>query len=339
MSTQACLLYMIMTAGYTSYAIMSILGMNMQKRMCLLATGMVIAMLGAISGWRVNVQAQEDTPRLPGFDDPVMGEFDPANLADIDLMTLPLLPEFSKTALAIYEFGLAEGRDPLSFAKVGDCMTDNENFLRPLGVGEAVLGDYADLQRVIDHYLSAPIDPFSRLSQASAGGFNSASILDMMWANPEFCEAGESPLTCEFRGMNPSVALIMFGTNDVQYLTDSQFDYFLRGVVIESARQGTLPILSTFPYRPEFPEQSEVFNQIVVAIAQDYDLPLINLWRALDSLENHGIDEIETTHMSMPEDGLAVDFTGDHLEYGFPVRNLLTLQALDALLIATEPAE
>lgn len=315
----------------------------MHKKAFLLSTGLmmvIVAALAILLGSTAGpLAAQDVTPTLPVYDDPVMGDFDPAEVADIDLMALPILPEISETALAIYQAGIAQGRDPHAFAKVGDCMTDNEYFLRPISLDETVLGDYADLQRVIDQYMDAPLDPFSRLSQAAEGGFNTASILDMMWANPEFCEAGESPLTCEFRVMNPSAALIMFGTNDVQYLTDAQFDYFLRGLVIESVRQGTLPVLSTFPYRPEFPDQSEAFNRIVVAVAQDYDLPLINLWRALDDLENRGIDAEDTTHMSAPEEGSAVDFTGDHLEYGFPVRNLLTLQALDALLQAADSVE
>ena len=81
-------------------------------------------------------------------------------------------------------------------------------------------------------------------SQAAAGGFNTASILDSMWANPEFCEAGESPLSCEFRITQPSIALIMFGTNDVFYLDEAQYDYFLRSIIVETIRNGTLPIRS-----------------------------------------------------------------------------------------------
>lgn len=279
------------------------------------------------------------TPTVPALEDPVLGSFDPERVADIDLMALPVVPSISENALAIFQAGVAGGRGVQAFAKVGDCMTDNEYFLRPIGTGEYDLSAHDGLQPVIDLYAGASIDPFSRLSQASAGGFNAASVLDSMWANPEFCEAGETPLACEFSVMNPSVALIMFGTNDVQYLSDEQFDYFLRGVIVETIRQGTLPVLSTFPYRPDFPEQSEYYNKIVAQIAADYDIPLINLWRALEPLADHGVDREDPTHLSTPQEASAADFSSNGLEYGFPVRNLLTLQTLDALLQAAEVPE
>jgi hypothetical protein len=74
----------------------------------------------------------------------------------------------------------------------------------------------------------------------------------------------------------------------------------------------------------------------VAQIAQDYDVPLINLWLALEPLPNQGIDPVETTHMSVPEDGAVCYFIGPNLQAGFTVRNLLTLQTLDAVLLAAD---
>jgi hypothetical protein len=265
-----------------------------------------------------------------------MGAFDPASVSDVDLSALPIIPEISKRAWLIYQDGLARGNNPRTFAKVGDCMTDDPNFLFPLGEGNFDLGDYASLQTVLDHYVDGDLNSFARKSQAAAGGFNSSSILDSMWANPEFCQAGENPLTCEFRVMKPSVALIMFGTNDAYYLTEAQFDFFLRSIIVETIRSGTLPILSTFPLRPEFPDKSILYNQIVAQAAQDYDVPLINLWHALDPLPDHGVDPVDTTHMTAPEDGKAAYFTAENLQKGFTMRNLVTLQTLEVLLQAGE---
>jgi len=266
----------------------------------------------------------------------VLGDFDPASVAEIDLAEYPIVPEISDQALALYRAGLDQGNNPNSFAKVGDCMTDNPFFLIPIGEEKYDLGEYADLQAVIDQFASADLNAFARKSQAAAGGFNSSSILDSLWANPEFCEAGETPLGCEFRLSQPSIALIMFGTNDVYYLDEASFDYFVRAIVAETKRNNVLPLLSTFPNRPEFPEKSELYNQIVAKIAEDYDIPLINLWMALDPLPNKGVDEVETTHLSSPKDGLVCHFIDDNLQAGFTVRNLLTLQTLDAVLQAAE---
>lgn len=307
-----------------------------QKSILLVGVTLVALLVGVNIAMGTGAQAAlQATPTLAPPEDPVLGAFDPAVVADITLADYPLVPEISENALAIYYAGLEQGHKPHAFAKVGDCMTDHPSFLIPVGEGEYELGEYTGLQTVIDHFITDELNSFARKSQAAAGGFNSASILDSMWANPEFCEAGESPLSCEFRITQPSIALIMFGTNDVFYLDETQYEYFLRSIVVETIRSGVLPILSTFPVRPEFPDKSILYNQIVVSIAQDYDIPLINLWLALEPLPNQGIDPEETTHMTVPESGLACYFIDENLAAGFTVRNLLTLQALEAVLEAT----
>lgn len=297
----------------------------------------IAAVLGVSRGSNSGVQAAQDaTPTLVPIPEPVLGDLDLDAISQIDLAAYPVIPEISEQALLLYKDGLAKGNNPRSFIKVGDCMTDHPKFLIPLGEGDYDLGEYTDLQPVIDNFIDGDLNSFARKSQAAAGGFNTASILDSMWANPNFCEAGETPLACEFRAMKPSVAMVMFGTNDVQYLTEEQFDYFLRAIIAETMHNSVLPVVSTFPFRPEFPEQSILYNQIVVQAALDYDVPLINLWQALESLPNQGIDEVETTHMSQPPDGAVCFFIGPNLEAGFTVRNLVTLQALDAVLKAAD---
>ncbi|MBN2306313.1 MAG: SGNH/GDSL hydrolase family protein [Anaerolineae bacterium] len=303
----------------------------------ILPVGMLLILTAAALGLAIGPgaqAAQDPTPTLAPIPDPVLGEFDPDSVAGIDLAAYPIVPEISAQAVTLYREGIAAGNNPHAFIKVGDCMTHHPKFLIPIGEADYDLGDYADLQPVIDQFMDGDLNSFSRESQAAAGGFNTASILDSLWANPNACEAGESPLTCEFRIAQPSIALVMFGTNDVQYLNESQFDYFLRAIIAETMRNGTLPVVSTFPFRPEFPEKSVLYNQIVVQAALDYDVPLINLWLALEPLPNQGIDAVETTHMSEPADGAACYFIGPNLEAGFTVRNLVTLQALDAVLQA-----
>jgi len=286
-----------------------------------------------------HVAALAPSPTPTPIPEPVQGALDEAALAEIDLMALPEVPELSEAALALYGRALAAGRDAQMFIKVGDCMTANPYFLLPIGAGDYELGEHADLQRVVDYFSGGESDAFARESQAAAGGFNAASVVDSLWANPQFCEQGETPLACEIRLANPSIALIMFGTNDVQYLNAEQFDYFLRQVVVQTMRADVLPILSTFPPRPEFPEQGELFNRIVAQVAQDYDVPLINLWRALEPLPHQGVDPDDPTHLTTPAEGGACYFVGENLQSGFAVRNLLTLRALDAVLQAAEAVE
>ncbi len=294
---------------------------------------LVVVMLAV--GAHAGVGAAFDvTPTLSPIPDPVLGDLDLEVVAQIDLSAYPEVPPISENAVSIYQGGVERGSDPHAFIKVGDCMTHNPYFLIPFGAGEYNLGQYAALQSAIDYFRQSDFDSFARESQASAGGFNAASVLDSLWANPQYCQSGETPLSCEQRIVKPSLALIMFGTNDVFSLNEAQFDYALRQVVVETIRNGTLPVLSTFPQRPEFPDKAVLFNQIVAQIAGDYDVPLINLWLALQTLPNLGVDPIDTTHMTVPASGAACYFVGDNLQFGFNVRNLLTLQTLNAVIEA-----
>jgi hypothetical protein len=74
----------------------------------------------------------------------------------------------------------------------------------------------------------------------------------------------------------------------------------------------------------------------VVRVAEAYDIPLINLNRALEPLPHQGVDPNDTIHLSVPADQQVDDFTADHLQSGFNMRNLVTLQALAAVLEAVQ---
>ena len=271
---------------------------------------------------------------------PEMGHFEEAAVADIDLEAYPILPELTAHARQIFEVGMELGNNPQVFSKVGDCMTASPDFLTVFGAGEYDLGENAVLQDVVDYFAGTPArgegfeeDSFTNPGLATTSGFNTASVLDSIWSNINWCEVGESPLACEYRLSRPAFAVIMFGTNDVFFTTPALFDYNLRMIVLESIDKGIVPVLNTFPTRPEFPEVSLLLNQIIIDVSQDYDLPLINLWLALEDLPNGGVDQDETIHLTVPEDGTSTGvFSEDTLQTGYTVRNLVTLQALDILL-------
>ncbi len=274
---------------------------------------------------------------------PALESFDPASVADINLADYPVIPEISANARALYQAGLARGNNPGVFSKLGDCMTENPYFLVTFAEGDYELGQYADLAGVLSHYSAAParsagweLNSFATVGLAAASGFNIAGPLDATWADPAWCQGGESPAACEYRWAQPSVAIIMFGTNDVAYTEAATYNYFLRTLVAETVERGILPLLNTFPTRPEDPEKSLLLNRIVVRVAEDYDLPLINLNRALETLPHQGVDPNDTIHLSVPADQQVDYFTADHLQSGFTVRNLVTLQALQAVLEAVQ---
>jgi hypothetical protein len=237
-------------------------------------------------------------------------------------MALPVVPSaVSQTMIDVYTLGLALGNDPNAFIKIGDCDSTPAWFL---GMFEASNGDYslgadyAYLQGVIDHFQGS----FGRDSAAARQGFNAASVLSPLWADPAQCEEGETPLDCELRIMNPSFALITLGTNDTVY--PDNFEGQLRQIIEVLLERGVVPILST---KADNIEGDHQINQVIVSLAYEYDLPLWNFWSVVQPLWRHGLQEDHahltwaSSHFDEPE----------NMEMAFPWRNLTALQTLDAV--------
>jgi len=265
------------------------------------------------------------SPNYVTFEGIALGGYNPARVSGIDLMQVPVVARATGTARSIFLNGRAMGRDPHALAKVGDCSSEHWYFLKPFAWGRYDLGSYGNLQAVISHFgESLAFD-----GEATHNGYNVNAVIAPEWANPAVCQQGESPLECEFRIHNSSIAVIMFGTSDLLVMTPYEFDYNLRRLVQKSIDAGVIPVLSTFPGNKGFWDRTLFFNKIVVRVAWDYDLPLINLWRALEALPNSGL-EADGFHLGEPD----VEANASNLAnpaYGYTVRNLVTLQSLDAV--------
>jgi lysophospholipase L1-like esterase len=210
--------------------------------------------------------------------------------------------------------------------KVGDCSSQHWYFLSQFGWGDYNLGAYSNLQGVVNQFGES----LAYDSQATHNGFNVNAVLAPEWADPSVCQAGESPLQCEIRIHKPSVAVVMFGTSDLLVMTPYEFDFYLRQIVVELSDAGVIPILSTFPGNQGFPEKTVIYNQVVVRLAQDFGLPLINLWSALETLPNEGL-EADGFHLGEPPYNMSAQLVAPYLSMGYPMRNLVTLQTLDAV--------
>jgi hypothetical protein len=183
---------------------------------------------------------------------------------------------------------------------------------------------------------------------AVQAGYTAMSITDPSWANPQYCQGGETPLTCEFRRSKPAVAFIMLGILDVYWFTPAQFEANLSKIVEQSIQAGVIPVLTTFQttsgadsenYGGVTSESERAvfraeFNTIVVNMARDYGVPLMNLWKAAQSVPNSGFIPEDQIHFWEPDNA---SIWGD-LENGpsqcvFPAWNLSALQMLDALRV------
>ncbi|NDJ75531.1 MAG: hypothetical protein GYB65_04665, partial [Chloroflexi bacterium] len=70
-------------------------------------------------------------------------------------------------------------------------------------------------------------------------------------------------------------------------------------------------------------------NTITVNLAYEFDVPVINFWKAARPLPTCGL--LDSVHLSTAGPPYGAFFTGQENEAGFTLRNLVTLQTLDAL--------
>ncbi len=238
---------------------------------------------------------------------------------------LPIVPQVSPEMMEVYQRGLARGRDPNRFSKIGDCQNITTYYLAMFDSGSYSLGtDYAYLQPTIDHFK----DSWWRESLAVKGGMNVAAVQNVMWANPQLCKSGETPLQCELRVYNPSIAIISMEESWSGSIDN--YDFYMRKIVEHVLSQDIVPILAT---RAETPTQERQINAVVAKIAEDYHIPLWNFWAATAALENNGISD-DGFHLtgkdSTPEVRSHFDNPAN-LKFGWTQRNLTALQAIDAV--------
>lgn len=228
----------------------------------------------------------------------------------------------------IYQTGRSRGNNPRVFVKVGDSITNNQPFMNGYGSGEYDLGEYGYLQDAINFFDNGS---FTRNSIAAESGFNAAAVQDAIWAPSGTCNPNESPLACEYRIMKPAIAIIMYGSLDVQLYGADAFRGYLSQIVQHTTSQGIVPVLTTFPNGADYyPSQVEQFNSVIRSIAASEQIPLIELRNPALSLPDRGVGG-DKYHLSMNGTSYFIALNGEHNQYGLTLRNLLTLQALDDL--------
>lgn len=111
----------------------------------------------------------------------------------------------------------------------------------------------------------------------------------------------------------------------------------MRRIVEETIGRGIIPVLSTFSYHPEheFWWQAVEFNLQLVEIAEEYNLPLINLWAASRPLPEYGLDR-DQIHMKQSGFAYLKFDTGHESFYGTSLRNLLAVRTLHEIRVTLE---
>ena len=230
----------------------------------------------------------------------------------------PVVPQATDRARQIYRQGQAgDARaDPHAFSKVGDCQSIKEALMGMFDQpGRYDLPSKNDQDVILVDTIQYFKGSFNRDGMAVKGGFNAASLLSPMWADPTICRAGETPLECEFRVHKPAFVIISL---EVwwQGRTTERYVEYMRKILDYATAHGAVPILST---KADNVEGDNSINLANAQLAYEYDLPLWNFWAAAQPLPNHGLDPVRNDGFHISED------------VAWPVRSLTALQALNSV--------
>jgi GDSL-like Lipase/Acylhydrolase family len=179
------------------------------------------------------------------------------------------------------------------------------------------------------------------------------------WKGPEYGNDGGQTIRWAHENvgrwlekLDPEVALIMFGTNDLHELEVDEYRQKLRDVVRRCLEHGTVVILSTIPPRHGFVEKARVFADACRDVARELSVPLVDYhaeilkrrpddWDgAADAFREHKDYDVPTllsrdgVHPSAPE-RFQDDYSAEALKsHGYGLRNYLVLMRYAEILEA-----
>ncbi len=231
-------------------------------------------------------------------------------------------------ARSIYARGQQLGNNPNSLIKIGESNTAGTVYMCTFNYGNYDLAGYQDLQPIVDRFNST--GSFCHYDYTARSGFAAANLLDPTWAIEQECQAGETPLDCAYRIYKPSYALIYLGIADMGYYTEAQFHDNLSQIIRFLSDHGVVPILTTYPMADTFNDgKPQTFNAVIRNIASDQNIPLMDVRAATHDYDNRGTGP-DGYHLSV-RDTEFTSFATDQNNYGRTLRELLTLQMLQAL--------
>jgi hypothetical protein len=252
---------------------------------------------------------------------------------------------------AVLADGRARGNRDDVFAKVGDSNTAIPDFLKPIGCGEVIYGPWESLRAVVERWSATPVvrgwelnpceasNSFTRIGSAAFPGWRTSDFLRAHEPHPTECQPPDDvSVRCELSQIKPSVALVMVGTNDMLHPETQEPDpgareqsrEELRRLIREIIDAGVIPVVSTLPPR-RHPPSSEflppLWNEMIIEVAAEEQVPLWNYWLALQSASQFGMS-YDWLHPSPAPTG-AGDLRNEAMDWGFNVRNLTALQVLE----------
>lgn len=286
----------------------------------------------SINGW-VEINAMELRPKLDLFTMVTENwwtlDGDSSRIVNPDEAVLygkPILPRINEAMRSVFLLGQANGRNSAMVTRIGDSLLNSEWYLLPMTRNDFRLGRYQYLEPDIRFF-----GPNMHWSIAVQKGLSTYTVFDPLYADRN-CMPNESPLACEYRLYKPIAAFIMFGPNDVKIGELEDYRNNVSNIVQESLGVGVIPVLMTFSSHPNNPLYSRTleYNVALTEIANEYSVPLLNMWLAARTLPDFGL---EKDYVHLKNSG----FMFINFESGIPDRsgvallNLLSLRFMQEL--------
>jgi lysophospholipase L1-like esterase len=251
--------------------------------------------------------------------------------------TTLMVPTFDAATVAhireVRARGLAMGMRPTVFAKIGDSITESASFLSDIGYGWYNLGTWTALEPTVRYFSATPATGGSM-----ANSFNRASVCAMGGWIAAYAVSNDpdSALRRELNATRPAYAMVMYGTNDLDYGTVATFRTNMNRILDVIESYGTVAALSTIPDRLDRADSAALvptFNAAIRDMAATRHLPLMEFWGALQPLPRRGVDP-DGIHPSAYLSGgsTACGVLSDAgLRFGYNMRNLVALALLERL--------
>ncbi len=246
-----------------------------------------------------------------------------------DRVHSPITPYVIDSLLAIRE--LAPERPDDVFMKVGASSTVSMNTLYCFALDLVDLDVHeGELGPTLDYFLNgeaADTTPFDRVTLAAQVGKSAG------WA----ISGSPSPVEQELAAIEPSLALIHYGANDMQmgatYASALPGYYENMSDLLDlMIAQGIVPAVFGLSRRLDQPgadDWVQTYNAVGRALAQARQIPFLDLRLALEDLPSYGLSGDGLHLEADPAGACLLDPIG--LDHGYNVRNLIALELLDRL--------
>jgi hypothetical protein len=294
----------------------------------------------------------------PGLEDAGVERVDARiALADAAAADFTRYPDVARSPMTIsvanrmHEIAARRARDESVFMKVGASGTVSRNLLFCFA-GESQPAYRVDLdgrealRPSIEHFRAGDIDgatPFDRVTLAAMVGRTAA------WVQ----SGSPSPLASEILATNPRFAFVNYGTNDMEmgatYASAlPAFHEQLSRLLDRLEGDGIVPIVTGLNPRGDSAEAARwvpTYDAMTRGMAEARQLPYLSLYRATVALPGMGLlsDGLHGNVYSEAGQAQPCVFTAEALRFNYNVRNLLSMQALDAakraLLDGEDPPE